>query len=118
MAEALKEAIAKYGKPEIMNADQGSQFMGSAWITTLTDAKIKISMDGRGRYLDNIVIERLWRSLKQEAVDLLEFQHRFQAERVIKNWIGFHNDERPHTAPDKQTHSDAYFRAIWMNQAA
>ncbi|WP_082645039.1 DDE-type integrase/transposase/recombinase [Thalassobacter stenotrophicus] len=58
--EALQEAIAKYGKPEIMNRDQGSQFTCSAWITTLTDAKIKISMDGRGRYLDNIFIERLW----------------------------------------------------------
>jgi putative transposase len=66
--EALKEAITKYGKPEIMNTDQGSQFTGSAWITTLTEADVKISMDGRGRYLDNIFIERLWRSLKQEAV--------------------------------------------------
>mgnify|MGYP000547503962 CR=1 FL=1 len=66
--EALKEAIAKYGKPEIMNTDQGSQFTGSGWITSLTEADIKISMDGRGRYLDNIFIERLWRSLKQEAV--------------------------------------------------
>jgi len=69
--EALEEAISKYGKPEIMNTDQGSQYTGSGWITTLTDAKIKIkikikiSMDGRGRYLDNIFIERLWRSLKQ-----------------------------------------------------
>ena len=62
--EALKEAIAKYGKPEIMNTDQGSQFTGSAWITTLTEADVKISMDGRGRYLDNIFIARLWRSLK------------------------------------------------------
>jgi len=66
--EALNEAIAKYGKPEIMNTDQGSQFTGAAWITTLTEADVKISMDGRGRYLDNIFIERLWRSLKQEAV--------------------------------------------------
>ena len=56
--EALKEAIAKYGKPEIMNTDQGSQFTGSAWITTLTEADVKISMDGRGRYLDNIFIAR------------------------------------------------------------
>lgn len=57
--EALNEAIAKYGKPEIMNTDQGSQFTGAAWITTLTEANVKISMDGRGRYLDNIFIERL-----------------------------------------------------------
>jgi putative transposase len=61
--EALVEALAKYGKPEIMNTDQGSQFTSSARITTLTEAKIRISMDGRGRYLDNIFIERLWRSL-------------------------------------------------------
>jgi putative transposase len=61
--EALKEAIAIYGKPEIMNTDQGSQFTGAAWITTLTEADVKVSMDGRGRYLDNIFIEQLWRSL-------------------------------------------------------
>jgi putative transposase len=66
--EALDEAITKYGPPEIMNTDQGSQFTGLAWITTLTEAGVKISMDGRGRYLDNIFIEGLWRSLKQEAV--------------------------------------------------
>ena len=82
--EALEEATAKYGKPEIMNTDQGSQYTGAGWITTLTKADIKISMplvtsacanalpviDGRGRYLDNIFSERLWRSLKQEAVYL------------------------------------------------
>lgn len=61
--DALNEAIAKHGPPEIMNTDQGSQFTGSAWITTLTEAGVRISMDGRGKYLDNIFIERLWRSL-------------------------------------------------------
>jgi len=71
--------MAKYGKPEIMNTDQRSQFTGAAWITTLTEADVKISMDGRGRYLDNIFIERLWRSLKQEAVYLHELQDGFQA---------------------------------------
>ena len=70
--EALEEALAKYGKPEIMNTDQGSQYTGAGWIMTLTKADIKISMDGRGRYLDNIFIKRLWRSLKQEAVYLHE----------------------------------------------
>ena len=117
--EALNEAIAKSGKPDIMNSDQGSQFTGSAWITTLTDAKIKISMDGRGRYLDNIFIERLWRSLKQEAVYLHELQDGFQAKRIIDSWIGFYNAERPHTALEKQTPDDAYFGATqMMNQAA
>ncbi len=77
--EALEEAIAKYGAPEIMNTDQGSQYTGADWIKTLTEAEINISMDGRGRYLDNIFIERLWRSLKQEAVCLHEITNGFQA---------------------------------------
>lgn len=116
--EALNEAIAKYGKPEIMNTDQGSQFTGTDWITTLTDAKIKISMDGRGRYLDNIFIERLWRSLKQEAVYLHELHDGFKAKRVIDNWIEFYNDDRPHTALEKRTPNEAYFQPASMKQAA
>ena len=116
--EALNDAIIKYGKPEIMNTDQGSQFTGKDWIAILADVKIKISMDGRGRYLDNIFIERLWRSLKQEAVYLHELLDGFQAKRMIKDWIEFYNTERPHTALDKQTPDNAYFGAINMNQAA
>jgi putative transposase len=116
--EALNEAIARYGKPEIMNTDQGSQFTGSDWITILSDAKIKISMDGRGRYLDNIFIERLWRSLKQEAVYLHELQDGFQAKRVIDNWMDFYNAERPHTALDKRTPDAAYFDSMKLKKAA
>ena len=116
--EALNEAIAKYGKPEIMNTDQGSQFTGSDWITILTNAKIKISMDGRGRYLDNIFIERLWRSLKQEAVYLHELTDGFVAKRVIRDWIMFYNSERPHTALERRTPDNAYFDTIQMNRAA
>ena len=116
--EALNEAIAKYGNPEIMNTDQGSQFTGAAWITTLTEADVKISMDGRGRYLDNIFIERLWRSLKQEAVYLHELQDGFQAKRVIKDWIGFYNSERPHTALDKRSPDDAFYDAERTQKAA
>jgi len=86
--EALEEAIARYGKPEIMNTDKGNQYTGAGWITTLTNADIKISMDGRGRYLDNIFIERLWQSLKQEAVYLHEITDCFQAKRIINDWIG------------------------------
>ena len=106
--EALNEAIVKYGKPEIMNTDQGSQYTGADWITTLTKADIKISMDGRGRYLDNIFIERLWRSLKQEAIYLHEITDGFQAKRIIDDWIGFYNSERPHTALAKQTPDQAF----------
>jgi len=116
--EALEEAISQYGKLEIMNTDQGSQYTGSSWITTLTEAKIKISMDGRGRYLDHIFIERLWRSLKQAAVYLHEITDGFQAKRISDNWIGFYNSERPHTALDKRTPDAAYFVQVKMRKAA
>jgi putative transposase len=75
--EASEDATARYGKPAIMNTDQGSQYTGAEGITTLTKADIKISMDGRGQYLDNILIERLWQSLKQEAVFLIEIKNGF-----------------------------------------
>ena len=116
--EALEEAIAKYGKPKIMNTDQGSQYTGTGWIKTLTEVEIKISMDGRGRYLDNIFIERLWRSLKQEAVYLHEITDGFQAKQIIDDWIVFHNTERPRTALDKRTPDDAYFAQTVIPKAA
>jgi putative transposase len=84
----------------------------------LTKAGIKISMDGRGRYLDNIFIERLWWSLKQEAVYLHGINDGFQAKRTIDNWIGFYNSERPHTALDKQTPDIAYFGNAETRKAA
>ena len=116
--EALEDAIAKYGKPEIMNTDQGSQYMGAGWITTLTKADIKISMDGRGRYLDNIFIERLWRSLKQEAIYLHEINDGFKAQRIIDDWIGFYNSDRPHTTLDKRTPDAAYLDQSETRKAA
>ena len=87
--EILEEAMGKYGPPEIMNTDQGSQFTGADWITSLTQADVRVSMDGQGRYLYYISIERLWRSLKQEAINLTELQDDFQAQRVIQEWIIF-----------------------------
>jgi putative transposase len=96
----LCEAISEYGKPEIMNTDQRCQYTGSGWVATLTDGKIKILLNGRGRYLDNILIERLWRSLKQEAVYLHKITDGFLAKRIIDDWIGFYNSDRPHTALD------------------
>ena len=116
--EALEDAIAKYGKPEIMNTDQGSQYTGAGWITTLTKADIKISMDGRGRYLDNIFIERLWRSLKQEAIYLHEINDGFKAQRIIDDWIGFYNSDRPHTTLDKRTPDAAYLDQSETRKAA
>ena len=106
--EALNEALAKYATPEIFNTDQGSQFTGLAFTGALTDAGIRISMDGRARFMDNIFIERLWRSLKYEAVYLHELTDGFRAERVIAEWIGFYNPERPHSALAGQTPAEAY----------
>ncbi len=106
--EALAEALANYGKPEIFNTDQGSQFTSFDFTGVLKGAEITISMDGRGRFMDNIFIERLWRSLKYEAVYLHELTDGFVAEGVIAEWIGFYNAERPHSALAGQTPAEAY----------
>jgi len=106
--EALNEALSKYGKPEIFNTDQGSQFTSYDFTGVLKDAEITISMDGRGRCMDNIFIERLWRSLKYEAIYLHELTDGFVAERVIGEWIYFYNTERPHSAFDGRTPAEAY----------
>ena len=97
--EALNEALSRYGKPEIFNTDQGSQFTRFDFTGVLKDAGIRISMDGRGLCMDNIFIEHLWSSLKYEAVYLHELTDGFKAERVICEWIDFYNSERPHSAP-------------------
>ncbi len=106
--EALEEALIHYGAPEVFNTDQGSQFTSFAFTGVLKDAGIRISMDGRGRCMDNIFIERLWRSLKYEAIYLFELSDGFRAERVIGDWIGFYNSERPHSARDGRTPAEAY----------
>ena len=106
--EALNDALAKYGHPEIFNTYQGSQFTSLDFTGVLKAAGVAISMDGRGRCLDNIFIERLWRSLKYEAVYLHELTDGFAAERVIGEWIQFYNTERPHSALDGRTPAEAY----------
>jgi putative transposase len=107
--EALGEALARYGHPEIFNTDQGSQFTSFDFTGALREAGVAISMDGRGRCMDKIFIERLWRSLKYEAVYLHELTDGFKAERVIGDWIGFYNTERPHSALAGQTPAEAYW---------
>jgi len=101
------EALTRYGKPEIFNTDQGSQFTSLDFTGTLKDADVAISMDGRGRCMDNIFIERLWRSLKYEAVYPHELTDGFKAERVIGEWMDFHNTERPHSALNGRTPEEA-----------
>ena len=109
--DALKEAIDRYGPPKIFNTDQGSQFTSQAFTGVLQDADIRISMDGRGRYLDNIFIERLWRSLKYEAIYLTEMSDGFKARRVIMDWIDFYNTIRPHSSLDGNTPYEAYWKS-------
>jgi len=108
--EALEEAIARYGKPEIMNSDQGSQFTGFEWTQALKDARVKISMDGRGRWIDNRMIERLWRSLKYECIYLNAFETGSQVRTGIGKWLGYYNTERPHSTHGILTPEEAYDR--------
>jgi putative transposase len=96
--EALREAMDLYGKPEIFNTDQGVQFTASAFIETLAAQGVQISMDGKGRFLDNIFIERLWRSLKYEEVFTHAYASVPEARRSIGRWLNFYNDQRKHQA--------------------
>ena len=106
--EALNEALWKYGEPEIMNTDQGAQFTGLEWTGILKAAKIKISMDGRGRWVDNRMVERLWRSLKYECVYLHAFENGSQARGKIGQWMEYYNGERPHSTHGLLTPNEAY----------
>jgi len=100
---ALEEALARFGRPEIFNTDQGSQFTSATFTGTLARAGIRISMDGRGRWMDNVFIERLWRSLKHEDIYLKGYADGREARDGIASWIGFYNRVRPHQALSNRT---------------
>jgi putative transposase len=106
--EALKEALARFGKPEIFNTDQGSQFTSLDFTVVLRDAEIRISMDGRGRWMDNVFIERLWRSLKYECVYLNAFETGSELRAGLARWFAYYNGSRPHSALLGQTPDEAY----------
>jgi len=114
--EALNEAIHRFGPPEIMNTDQGSQFTSFAWTDCLKRAGVKISMDGKGRCIDNIFIERLWRSLKYECVYLHAWETGSQARAGIGRWMNFYNRQRPHAAHGGQSPAVVYWNAIQPDQ--
>jgi putative transposase len=110
--EALQEAIAKYGVPEIMNTDQGSQFTGAEFIGELHKHGIQISMDGRGQWRDNVFVERLWKSVKYEDVYLKAYETVSQARAGIARYIDFYNSRRPHRAHGGRTPDVVYFAAL------
>ncbi len=100
---ALEEALARFGKPEIFNSDQGSQFTSTAFTGILIAAGVRISMDGRGRWMDNVFIERLWRSLKYEDIYLKGYADGHEAKAGIASWVAFYNTRRPHQALGNRT---------------
>lgn len=106
--EALQEALNIYGCPEIFNTDRGAQFTSQSFTQELSKLNIKISMDGKGCWVDNVFIERLWRSLKYECIYLSEFESVKEAKQVIGNWFSFYNNNRPHSAFNGQTPEDVY----------
>lgn len=107
--EALEDAIECYGVPEIFNSDQGCQFTSDDFTSVLKKHHVKISMDGRGRWLDNVFIERLWRSLKYEEVYLHAYDSVKQARNGIKNWLDFYNQKRRHQTLDRMTPDQVYY---------
>ena len=106
--DALSEAIARYGAPEIVNTDQGSQFTSKAWTDVLDAAGVRISMDGKGRWIDNIFIERLWRSVKYEDVYLRAYASGSEARRSLTRYFSFYNGRRVHEALDYATPDEVY----------
>ena len=106
--EALTQAIEQYGCPAIFNTDQGAQFTSTVWTDALKANHIKISMDGKGRWMDNVFIERLWRSLKYECVYLNAFDNMKDAKAKLNTWIEYYNHERPHSSLKDQTPNEVY----------
>ena len=117
-AEVLEDALAKYGRPEIFNSDQGSQFSGTAFTGVLIKNEIAISMDGKGAWRDNVFVERFWRSIKYEEVYLRAYEDVPEARQSIGRYLDFYNSRRPHTALDRRTPDQAYFNPLPLRTAA
>ena len=112
--EALEEALSQYGRPEIFNTDQGSQFTSDDFTGTLKHHGITISMDGKGRCMDNIFVERLWRSLKYEEVYLKAYATVAEAKAGIGAWLSFYNEERQHQSLGYRTPRQIYEEGLWV----
>ena len=110
--EAVQEAIDRHGVPEIFNTDQGSQFTSLEFTELLQENKIRISMDGRGAWRDNVFVERLWRSVKYDEVYLHAYNSVIEAKQGLDRYFKFYNQRRPHTAIDKKTPDEFYFENL------
>jgi len=115
---ALEDAIVKYGSPEILNSDQGSQFTSESWIKTLSYHKIKVSMTGKGRCTDNAYIERLWRAFKYEGSYLYQWNTVESLKDNISKWVHWYNHERPHQSLNYATPAEILFKAYSCNNCA
>ena len=116
--ETLQDALSRYGKPDIFNTDQGSQFTGAAFTGMLADNGIAISMDGKGAWRDNVFVERLWRSVKYEEVYLRAYDSVSEARASIGRYLDFYNQRRPHSSLDGTTPDQAYFTPLPLRTAA
>jgi putative transposase len=116
--ETLEDALARHGKPDIFNTDQGSQFTGAAFTGVLASNGIAISMDGKGAWRDNVFVERLWRSVKYEEVYLRAYESVSEARALIGRYLDFYNRRRPHSSLDAATPDQAYFNPLPLRLAA
>ncbi len=116
--EALEEALSRYGAPEIFNTDQGSQFTSTAFTGVLKKHDITISMDGKGRWVDNVFVERLWRTVKYEDIYLKAYETPAELRRGLDRFFMFYNTRRRHTALDRKTPDEVYFGQLNMPIAA
>jgi len=116
--EALEEALVRFGNPEIFNTDQGSQFTAEAFTDVLKAHGVAISMDGKGRWVDNVFVERLWRSVKYEEVYLHAYDTPKEVDRALSSYFAFYNAARPHQALDQRTPDAVYFAATGLKRAA
>ena len=116
--EALEDALARHGRPEIFNTDQGSQFTSKGFTDVLVKNGIAISMDGKGAWRDNVFVERLWRSIKYEEVYLRAYDTVSEARACLGRYLAFYNGRRPHSSLDRQTPDQAYFTRLPQSAAA
>ena len=109
--ETLREAL-NHAKPQIFNSDQGVQFTSSSFTQILLDQKIQISMDGKGRALDNVFVERLWRSVKYENIYLMDYRNGLQLHQGLEKYFDFYNQQRPHQSLNSSTPREVYLGEI------